>query len=129
MLTHPIALFDSLCLRWERLARDLFENDGMSVLFTSARNLLTGTIFVAAGLHAARHQGPTPLLVAQWTLQRAGWLVLAIGVAMLALNLVDGLRRLSQRHSHLALRLFAIAIYVGLSMRLTQVLVLFRYGL
>ena len=129
MLTTAHTLLDGLRLRWERLARDLFENDGMSVLFTSARNLLTGTVFVAAGLHAARHQGPTPLPVAQWTLQRAGWLVLAIGVAMLAMNLIDGLRRLSQRHSHLVLRLFAIAVYVGLSMRLTQVLVLFRYGL
>lgn len=129
MLSTSHSLFDGLRLRWERLARELFDNEGMSVLFTSARNLLTGTIFVAAGLHAARHQGPTPLPVAHWTLQRAGWLVLAIGVAMLALNLIDGLRRLSHRHSHVALRLFAIAIYVGLSMRLTQVLVLFRYGL
>lgn len=111
------------------LSRELFEHEGMEALFKSARNLLTGAVIVAAGLHAARHEGAASLPVAQWALQRAGWLVLAIGIAMLALNLFDGLRRLSQRHSHVALRLFATLVYVGLSLRLTQVIVLFRYGM
>lgn len=110
-------------------SRELFEHEGLDALFKSARNLLTGAVIVAAGLHAAHHEGPASLPVAQWTLQRAGWLVLAIGIAMLALNLIDGLRRLSQRRSHLALRVFVTVLYLGLTLRLTQVIVLFRYGM
>lgn len=114
---------------WLHVADELFEREGLDTLFSYARNLLTGTVIVAAGLHAAHHQGPTPLPMAQWTLHQAGWGVAAIGVAMLALNLGEGLRRLGRRHLHLAWRLLAILVYVGVSMRLTQVMVLFRYGL
>lgn len=128
MLTITRSLFERLRLARQRLARDLFEHEGLDVLFTYARNLLTGTVVVAAGLHAARHEGKTSLPIGEWTLQRAGWLVLVIGVSMLALNLADGLRRLARRHSHLALRVLAVVVYVGVSMRLTQVIVLFRYG-
>jgi len=128
MLTATRSLFDRLRLTRQRFERDLFEHEGLDVLFTYARNLLTGTVVVAAGLHAAHHRGPTSLGIAEWTLQRAGWLVVVIGVAMLVLNLADGLRRLARRHSHLALRVLATVVYVGVSMRLTQVIVLFRYG-
>lgn len=114
---------------WRALAAELFDREGLDILFGYARNLLTGTVIVAAGLHAARHEGPAPLPAAQWTLHQAGWIVAAIGVAMLALNLTDGLRRLSLHRKPLLLRLIATLVYVGVSMRLTQVIVLFRYHL
>lgn len=115
--------------RWQRLSRDLFDRGGLDELFGYARNLLTGTVIVAAGLHAAHHEGRTSLPGLVWTLHFAGCVVSVIGVAILALNLFQGLRSLAQRHRHVAVRVLACLVYVGVSMRLTQVIVLFRYGM
>jgi hypothetical protein len=113
---------------WDRLAAELFDREGMDVLFTYARNLLTGTVIIAAGLHAANHKGPIPLPGMWWSLRYAGYVVALVGVVMLGLNLTDGLRRLARRQHPLALRLLAGLVYITISMRLTQVIVLFRYG-
>ena len=114
---------------WRRLGCELFDDDGLDVLFSYARNLLTGTVIVAAGLHAARHAGPSPLPQLGVPLHVVGWIVSCIGIAMLVIYLAGGLRRLALRQHHLALRVLAGLLYVGVSLRLTQVIVLFRSGL
>jgi hypothetical protein len=114
---------------WRQLSTELFDRDGLDVLFTYARNLLTGTVIVAAGLHAANHKGTIPLPGLFWSLHYAGYAVVLIGVVMLILNLTDGLRRLARREQSLLLRVVAAMAYIAISMRLTQVIVLFRYGL
>lgn len=116
---------DRITRAWARLMAELFENDGLDAVFTHARNVLTGTAVVAAGLYAINHLG-SKNLPGMWTVHFAGYAVALLGVVLLALNLLDGLRRLARRKHHVALRVAAILVYVALSMRLTQVIVYFR---
>lgn len=124
----PHSLFSSLTRLQRRVAHALYDRDGMTAMFEYARNQLTGTLVVAAGLHALRQNGDGGLPLTQWALERAGWLVLAFGLILLGFNLIDGLRRLGRRHTNVLLRLLAILLYVGVSIRLTQVFLLFQYG-
>jgi hypothetical protein len=110
------------------LADELFEHDGLSTVFQHARNVLSGTVIVAAGLYAAHHVGGSQM-PGMWTVHLAGYAVAAVGVVLLLLNLADGLRRLSRRRHHLALRVAVIVAYLALSVRLTQVIVYFRSAL
>jgi hypothetical protein len=110
------------------LADELFEREGLNTVFQHARNVLSGTLIVAAGVYAAHHVGGSPL-PGMWTVHIAGHVVAAIGVVLLLLNLADGLRRLSRRRHHLALRIAVIVGYLALSVRLTQVIVYFRAAL
>jgi hypothetical protein len=109
------------------VAHELFDQDGLNTVFQHARNVLSGTMIIAAGMYAAHHLGASPL-PGMWTLHVAGYVVTAIGIVLLVLNLCDGLRRLSRRRHHLALRVATIVVYVALSVRLTQVIVYFRAG-
>jgi len=107
------------------VAHELFDEDGVSAVFQHARNVLSGTIIVAAGLYAAHHVGTSALP----GLHVAGYVVATIGAVLLLLNLCDGLRRLSRRRHHMALRVATIVLYIALSVRLTQVIVYFRGAL
>jgi hypothetical protein len=110
---------------WHELATELFDEDGLTTVFTHARNVVTGAAVIAAGLFAAHHL-QTTAMKGMWTVHFAGYAVAALGGVLLALNLMDGLRRLARRKHHLLLRIAAILVYVGLSVRLTQVVIYFR---
>lgn len=110
---------------WTPIAEELFDDDGLNTLFTHARNVLTGTVIVAAGIYAVHHIDAVPTR-GMWTVHIAGYGVAAIGAILLLLNLVDGLRRLARRQHPLALRIAAILCYVAISARLAQVIVYFR---
>jgi hypothetical protein len=110
---------------WRRLVVELFEEDGLAAVFTHARNVLTGTALIAAGLYAARHFEKAGL-PGMWKVNFAGYSVAALGVGLLLLNLLDGLRRLARRQHPMTLRVLAILAYLALSIRLTQVIVYFR---
>ena len=113
------------CSPWRRLATELFEEQGLSAVFTHARNVLTGTLIVAAGLYAMHHPHAAPSF-SQWTVHFAGGVVAALGAVLLLLNLCDGLRNLARRQYPWALRAAALFVYVALTVRLVQVIVLFR---
>lgn len=110
------------------MAQELFEQDGLAAVFSHARNLITGTVIVAAGLFAAHHPeaSRTP---ATWTLNYAGYVVAAAGLLLLLLNLCEGLRSLGRRPHPRLLRGVIVFAYVGLSVRLVQVFMLFRLPL
>jgi hypothetical protein len=107
------------------LTRELFDENGLNTVFLHARNVLSGTVIVAAGLYAAHHLGSSDL-PGMWTVHIAGYVVATLGVVLLLLNLCDGLRRLARRRHHVALRVATILVYLALSIRLTQVIVYFR---
>lgn len=107
------------------VAAEVFDDAGLDAMFQHARNILTGTVLIAAGLDASRHTAASPLTML-WNVHHAGYLVAGVGVLLLLLNLWDGLRRLSNRRHALVLRVLAIAAYVVLSLRLTQVILHFR---
>jgi hypothetical protein len=110
---------------WRELATEMFDENGLDTLFAHARNVLTGTLIVAAGMYAAHPLGDAQL-PGMWTVHVAGYAIAALGAVLLALNLADGLHRLARRKHPLLLRLVAIGVYVALSMRLAQVIVYFR---
>jgi hypothetical protein len=107
------------------LVHDLFDDDGLATVFTHARNVLTCAMLIAAGSYAAHH-APSQAGPSTWTLHAAGLMVTAVGVVLLLLNLVDGLRRLARRDHSALLRGLAVVGYIGLTLRLAQVVVHFR---
>jgi hypothetical protein len=111
---------------WRQVAEELFEREGLSTLFLHARNLLTGAAVIAAGLYASHHL-ENKQLVGMWSVHLAGYGVAVAGTVLLVLNLLDGLRRLARQALPLALRLVVTVAYVGLSLRLIQVVIYFRY--
>jgi hypothetical protein len=66
-------------------------------------------------------------ITGMWNVHLAGYVVAFLGALLLALNLLDGLRRLAKRRHHVLLRFLAIWVYVALSLRLVQVVIYFRY--
>ena len=106
---------------------DLFDREGLSEVFVHARNVITCSMIMAAGFYAVRHQERVSL-PGMWTVHAAGYIVAAVGALLLLLNLVDGLRKLSQRRHTGLLRGLAIFVYVAFSLRLTQVFLYFRVG-
>ena len=109
----------------QELRNDLFEHEGLAILFQHARNLLTSAMVIAAGLYAMHHLRSSQL-PGMGTVRFAGYVVAALGVLLLLLNLAEGLRRLAQRRHAAPLRWVAILVYIALSLRLTQVIVYFR---
>jgi len=130
---RPLRLRAQAVMGWmhelrRNVAHELFEREGLNSVFQHARNVLSGTVIVAAGMYAAHHVGSSPV-PGMWTVHIAGYLVAFTGALLLLLNLCDGLRRLAKRRHHLALRVAAIVVYLALSVRLTQVIVYFRSAL
>jgi hypothetical protein len=111
---------------WRELAAEMFDKDGINTVFLHARNLLTGAAVMAAGLYSMHHLEDKHL-AGMWTVHLAGYGVTGLGSGLLALNLGDGLRRLARREVSLGARILLIAAYVGISLRLVQVLLYFRY--
>ena len=109
----------------QSLVEELFDNDGLTAVFTHARNVLTGAAVLAAGFYAAHHIGTTQI-PGMWTVHIAGYAIATFGAILLGLNLFDGLRKLARRKHHVLLRLAVMLVYLGLSVRLTQVILYFR---
>lgn len=109
----------------ESLIEELFDNDGLTAVFTHARNVLTGAAVLAAGLYAVYHIGNSPL-PGMWTVHFAGYGIATFGAILLGLNLFDGMRKLARRKQHRVLNLIVLLFYIGLSVRLTQVILYFR---
>ena len=107
------------------LAGELFERDGLNTLFAHARNILTAALIITAGTYAIHHVTPVQA-PGMFAVHLAGYVVAAMGVLLLLLNLADGLRRLARRSNHLALRAAAILFYLLLTVRTTQVAIYFR---
>jgi hypothetical protein len=56
----------------------------------------------------------------------SGYGVAATGVALVILNLLDGLQKLARTKTPLTLRVLAILLYVLFSIRVAQLIVAFR---
>jgi hypothetical protein len=110
---------------WCELATELFDQKGLDTVFSHARNVVTGAVIVAAGT-CATHYGGSTSLPGGWSIHFAGYVVTAVGVLLLLLNLLSGLRSLARRRHPRLLRALTILLYLGLSVRLAQVLVFVR---
>ena len=109
----------------QQLAGDLFEQDGLNVIFQLARNVLAATFILSCGLNASQHPERIAGL-ATWTTRNAGYVVFGLGVVLLLLNLWDGLRRLRRLNYAPVLRALAAIGYVAISLRLVEAIAVFR---
>jgi hypothetical protein len=105
----------------------LFDEGGVEQIFSHIRNLLIGSVIIAAGSYAIR-QAPDVEIFGVANLEIAGMGVGAIGFALVGLNLIDGLFKLTRIGSPLTLRIALVGLYLFLSMRLVQFVVLLRAG-
>jgi hypothetical protein len=105
----------------------LFDEGGVEEIFSHIRNLLIATVVIAAGSYAIRQASDVEIF-GVLNLEIAGIGVGAIGFILVGLNLIDGLFKLSKIGSSFALRIVLVGLYLFLSMRLVQFIVLLRAG-
>lgn len=121
----PASLMQRFRIHASLLSAELFDDEGLNTVFQHARNILTSTVLIAAGIDASHLPGAQAFTML-WNIHFAGHLVTLAGILLLVLNLWDGLRRLSSRPHALVLRVLAVTAYLVLSLRLTQVILHFR---
>jgi hypothetical protein len=110
---------------WQRIVQTLFNEGATEAIFKHASNLLVSTLILAAGLHATRSGKSIPSVI---NVGAVGYIVAAIGGALLILNLADGLRKLSKLRQHVLLQLLLVLVYAFVSVRVAQLVLAFRTG-
>ena len=112
---------------WRWLNTKLFDENGIEAIFAHVRNLVMATVIIAAGSYAIR-DGSNREVFGVLNLKLTGFSVEVIGFVLVALNFFDGLRKLTRLGSSLALRIALVGVYVLISMRLIQLMVMLRGG-
>lgn len=111
---------------WFRTWREvLFVRGGIDGIFAHTRNFIVASFIVGAGTYATR-AGDSLEIASVLHVRGIGYVVTAAGVALLVLNLADGLYRLSTFKRHTLLQILLMAIYLFLSVRLAQLLIAFQ---
>ena len=105
----------------------LLEENGIEAIFSHLRNLLMATVVIAAGFYGLRKPADVTL-VGVLDLGIAGVGVVAIGVLLVGLNLLDGYHKLTRLGISMTLRIALVGLYIFVSLRLVQFLVLLRAG-
>lgn len=103
----------------------LFDGNGLKGAFEHIRNLVIATVLVAAGFETVKRSDVINLPGLSNPLF-AGYVVAGIGCALIVLNLLAGLRQLSRLRWHIALQTALIITYVIFSLRMVQLIILFR---
>lgn len=111
--------------RFSLARRMLFDNGGLEEIFRHVRNLVVATLVIAAGMHAIENSRSLDINGLPNTAV-AGYIVSTIGIVLFLLNLMDGLHRLSKVRRHLALQVLLLAIYVFITLRVTQLVLALR---
>lgn len=100
-------------------------------LFQHVRNLMAAVAIVAAGLIARNHNwgdaASVPTLFGQ---RAAGWIVVAIGLGLVLLNMYLGVSRVSAKFGHIRLpvRIGLIVLDAAITYRVIQVLLVAHLG-
>lgn len=112
---------------WRRIAQALLDDETLEAIFTHVRNLVVGTLVLAAGIHATRADSvrsmPGVLDVGV-----AGYVVAVVGGGLILLNLASGLYKLSKTQRPVLLQVLLIVAYVLGTIRVAQLLLAFRTG-
>ncbi|MFM0498392.1 hypothetical protein [Paraburkholderia caledonica] len=109
----------------QSVSQALFERGGLKDVFEHARNLVVATIIVAAGFETVRRFDTIDLLGMHNPLF-AGYFVSGAGCTLLALNFLDGLRRLAKLRWHFVLQAALSFAYLFFSLRLVQLIIFLR---
>ena len=89
--------------------------------------LIIGTLIVSAGAHVSSDE-PSIQLFGYLRHSLVGRGVMLIGVAILALNFIDGLYKLAKVNRHVAWQIVMSFFYIAVSVRLIQLILAFRGG-
>ena len=89
--------------------------------------LIIGTLIVSAGAHVSSDE-PSIQLFGYLRHSLVGRGVMLIGVIILVLNFIDGLYKLARVNRHLAWQIVMSIFYIGVSVRLVQLILAFRGG-
>lgn len=109
--------------RLDKVRHVLFEAGVSRLIFEHARNLVVAMLVLAVGMEATKHD---PSEIGVLYFRPAGYLVAAIGMLLMLLNLAEGLHRLAKVRLPGAWQALLIAIYVLLFWRVAQLVLLFR---
>jgi hypothetical protein len=107
------------------VAQALFDRGGLNAAFEHARNLVVGTFIVAAGFETVSHVDTIDLR-GLYSPLFAGYVVAGTGCVLIVLNFIDGLRKLAKLRWHFGLQTALSIAYLLFSLRLVQLIVLFR---
>ena len=109
---------------WRRsVSNTLFERGGLKLIFDHARNLVVATLIIAAGLEASHGSRRIALAIDAFII---GNLVALVGLALLVLNFIDGLRMLARLNAPRLLQWLLALTYVVFSWRVAQLVLMFR---
>ena len=112
-------------LRFDSARHVLFERGGVRAIFDHVRNLLVATIVVAAGLDTAK-RGDAEEALHSFNPVLISYVVVFLGIVLIAVNFFDGLQKLKRFRWHVLLQ-FALGLaYLFISVRIVQVVVFFR---
>lgn len=110
--------------QWRQFVSDaLFDRGGLKLIFEHARNLVVATLIIAAGLEASHGSRKIALAIDAFII---GNLVALVGLALLVLNFLDGLRLLTRLHAPRLLQWLLALTYVVFSWRVAQLVLMFR---
>jgi hypothetical protein len=109
------------------LRKQLLDEGGIEQIFSHLRNLLIATVIIAAGSYAIAQPAEVEIF-GVLDLEVAGFGVAAIGFILVGLNLLDGLCKLARLETPLIPRIALGCVYLFISMRLMQLIVLLRAG-
>jgi hypothetical protein len=109
------------------LKKKLLDEGGIEETFSHLRNLLIATVIIAAGSYAIGQRADAELFGIS-DLESVGFGVAAIGFVLVGLNLLDGLYKLASLGIPLIIGAALGGLYLFISMRLIQVVVLLRTG-
>ncbi|WP_213947552.1 hypothetical protein [Luteibacter sp. dw_328] len=104
----------------------LFERGGVRVIFDHVRNLLVATIVVAAGLDTAKRSGADAALHIFVNPVLLSYVVVFLGIVLIAVNFFDGLHKLRRFRWHVLLQFAMGLAYLVMSVRMVQIVVFFR---
>ena len=90
-------------------------------------NCLMAARSMGAGGYATRHGVAVDLFGVLFD-ELVGFIVLAIGVLLAILNALSGLHQINKQQLHLGVRILAIGFYVVATVRVIQLVVVFRTG-
>lgn len=110
---------------WKSFQRIAFEQAGLEAVFNHVRNLVISTLIIGAGVQATVH-GPSTAALTVLELESSGYGVAASGFTLAILNLLDGFHKLARTNTPILLRGVVVILYLLFSVRITQLLFLFR---
>ena len=110
--------------RWLTFYADHVEPASREI-FSHVEKMIIGTLIVSAGAHVSSNE-PAIVLFGYLRLGLVGRGVELFGVILLLLNFLDGLYKLARVNWHTAYQILMSICYIGMSVRLVELILAFR---